>query len=371
MKIRHYTIYFIQIVLFGALIWAFHYHNNVQVDIIVKRMDNVFDSIHTTVKSYPTPLFLPDSKRIRDKQGNYWLSEQDFEVLEKALTYHNQKVETACSEVRNEISNDITRLNTWISLWMGILAVLGVFVPIAINIASIKSIEKEIKNQTANLDRIKEDTNLAETKAGEAKAAAESSAAEVRQVKEVTLGLEQTAEGLASRVAASQSKVADLQGEVNEVSRQAKAATDSVNLIKREVDWVKISIRLVYSLGTLKDVENSYRIAQLLGEDKSFIIKHNIDNSILIFKEFQKYDEDFAIDPQQNSLIISMMHDFVLAFQKMQPFFNTREQLHAIEEINAAITAFLDLKLRPNDDRTDALQKIIDALGAFKEKLSI
>ena len=369
MKTRDYIVYFILVVVFAMLICMFNYHNTRRLDAITERIDNISDSICIANKAYPCPVFLPDAERHRDKRGNYWLSEQDFVILEKALLYHNKRIETICSEVRSEVSNDMTRLNTWITLWMGILAVLGVFVPIVINITSTRNIEKEIETQNDNLNIIRSDASLAKTKADGAQEAVENCGTLVEKVNATASELKDTTNNIASNVVAYQKAFSELQEKVNDASQKSEEASDSVIAIKSDVEWAKISIRLVYSLGILKDIENSYRIAYQLGKDKSFIVKHNVDNAVSIFEDLKKYNEDLGIDPQRNKLIKSIMSDFVLAFQKMQTFFNKREQLDAIQEINNAITTFLGLTMQPNDNRADALQKIIATLLTFKESL--
>ena len=369
MKTRDYIIYFILVVVFAMLIWMFNYHNTRRLDAITERIDNISDSICITNRAYPCPVFLPDVERQKDRRGNYWLSEQDFVILEKALLHHNKRVETICSEVRSEVSNDMTRLNTWITLWMGILAVLGVFVPIVINITSTRSIEKEIETQNDNLNTIRSDASQAKTQADSAQEAVGNCEARLEEINATASNLKDKTNNIASNVAASQKAFSELQGKVNDASQKSEEASNIVIAIKSDVEWAQISIRLVYSLGVLKDIENSYRIAYQLGEDKSFIVKHNVDNAISIFEDLKKYNEDLGIDPQRNKLIKSIMSDFVLAFQKMQAFFYKREQLDAIQEINNAITSFLGLTMQPNDNRANALQEIITALLAFKESL--
>lgn len=86
------------------------------------------------------PFFVLPNKT--DKKGNYILTEAQLNDLKNHLDFLTKQVDLAVSSSKEEIANDINRLNTWMTLWIGIIGFLGIFIPIIINIDTSKSAEK-------------------------------------------------------------------------------------------------------------------------------------------------------------------------------------------------------------------------------------
>lgn len=82
---------------------------------------------------------LPTSK---NKNGSYNLTEAQLTELSQHLDFLTKQVDLAVNSSKDEIANDINRLNTWMTLWIGIIGFLGIFIPIIINIDTSKSAEK-------------------------------------------------------------------------------------------------------------------------------------------------------------------------------------------------------------------------------------
>jgi hypothetical protein len=86
------------------------------------------------------PYFVLSSTK--NKDGSYNLTEAQLNELTQHLDFLTKQVDLAVNTSKDEIANDIGRLNSWMSLWIGIIGFLGIFIPIIINIDTSKSAEK-------------------------------------------------------------------------------------------------------------------------------------------------------------------------------------------------------------------------------------
>lgn len=89
------------------------------------------------------PFFVLPSKL--DKSGNYILTEVQLNDLRNHLDFLTKQVDIEIDKAKEEIGRDIDRLNLWVTIWIGIIGFLGIFIPIIINIDTSKSAEKAIE----------------------------------------------------------------------------------------------------------------------------------------------------------------------------------------------------------------------------------
>jgi hypothetical protein len=83
-----------------------------------------------------------------DKNGNYVLSEHQLDELKSHIVYLSTQVDKAVAETKEEVGKDIERVNTWVTIWIGILGFMGIFIPLIINFYNRDevNITKEIAN---------------------------------------------------------------------------------------------------------------------------------------------------------------------------------------------------------------------------------
>jgi hypothetical protein len=79
-----------------------------------------------------------------DNSGNYKLTKAQLEDLKNHIVFLTSQVDKAVTQTKDEINKEIDRINTWVSIWIGVLGLLGVFIPIVINYKAFEDI-KEIK----------------------------------------------------------------------------------------------------------------------------------------------------------------------------------------------------------------------------------
>lgn len=90
------------------------------------------------------PFFVfPDSA---DSKGNYTLTKVQLDELKNHIQFLTSQVDKAVATTKEEVANDIERLNTWVSIWIGVIGFLGIFIPIVINFKYSKEL-KEISRK--------------------------------------------------------------------------------------------------------------------------------------------------------------------------------------------------------------------------------
>lgn len=95
-------------------------------------------------KIIPAPYFLfPTNK---EKDGTYRLTEKQLSELKQNILFLTNQVDKAVRETKDEISESINRLNMWVSIWIGVIGFLGIFIPILLNYQTSKNIDKELES---------------------------------------------------------------------------------------------------------------------------------------------------------------------------------------------------------------------------------
>jgi len=87
-----------------------------------------------------------------DKNCNYSLTKKQLEELKNHIQFLTSQIDKAVTSVKEEVGKDIDRLNTWVSIWIGIIGFLGIFIPIVLNYRSSEELkELSLKsNEAAN-----------------------------------------------------------------------------------------------------------------------------------------------------------------------------------------------------------------------------
>lgn len=94
----------------------------------------------------------------------YTLTDQQCSDLKNHLIYLSEKVSDAVDDTKKEIDLDIQRLNNWITIWIGVLSILGIFFPFAINYFTTKDIDKKLRVATIKSERAISQSSLAQKK---------------------------------------------------------------------------------------------------------------------------------------------------------------------------------------------------------------
>lgn len=110
--------------------------------VLVKRYTDS-SRVNPSAVSFQPFFVFPDTP---DKNGNYNLTKHQLEELKNHIAFLTSQVDKAVSETKAEINKEIDRINTWVSIWIGVIGFLGIFVPIVINVRGNEEV-KEIKEK--------------------------------------------------------------------------------------------------------------------------------------------------------------------------------------------------------------------------------
>jgi hypothetical protein len=122
------------------------------------------------------PFFIfPESA---DSSGNYKLAKSQLEDLKNHIVFLTNQVDKAVTQTKDEINKEIDRINTWVSIWIGVLSIFGTIIPLFYN----------YKNNE-DLKKIKEDAGEAKDKSEKAHNLIDTHKEDLAKVKEVSKDL--------------------------------------------------------------------------------------------------------------------------------------------------------------------------------------
>jgi hypothetical protein len=98
-----------------------------------------------------------------DSLGNYKLTKAQLEDLKNHIVFLTNQVDKAVTQTKDEINKEIDRINTWVSIWIGVLSIFGTIIPLFYNYKNNEDLKK-IKEQAGDAkDKSEKAHNLIET----------------------------------------------------------------------------------------------------------------------------------------------------------------------------------------------------------------
>ena len=84
---------------------------------------------------------------------------RDEDKIVKHIEFLSNTVKEAVEDSKRNIDTEISKINTWVTIWIGVIGFLGIFFPILLNLKSLdelKSIKAKSKEAKKNADNAKE-----------------------------------------------------------------------------------------------------------------------------------------------------------------------------------------------------------------------
>lgn len=194
--------------------------------------------------------------KVKNKNGSYNLTESQLNELNQHLDFLTKQVDLAVNSSKDEIANDINRLNTWMTLWIGIIGFFGIFIPIVINFDTSKSAEKAT-----------EKSETAFTKAGEAITKIDNAQTKIDKVDGIELRI-LTAENTIGRI---ETKANKAEGKSTEAEKKANEANEKAKDAIEQSIKVENVLAAINAIGNLKDID--LNTLQYITKPMSVIIK--------------------------------------------------------------------------------------------------
>jgi len=179
-----------------------------------------------------------------DSTGNYKLTKAQLEELKNHIVFLTSQVDKAVTQTKDEINKEIDRINTWVSIWIGVLSIFGTIIPLFYN----------YKNNE-DLKKIKEDAGEAKEKSEKAHNLIETHREDLGKVKEVSKDLA--------------SIKSDFDGFKNEVTTAKISSTEALGVANNanlKATKVEKLISTLNDVSKIKDLDASF----LLYNDRPF-----------------------------------------------------------------------------------------------------
>lgn len=117
-----------------------------------------------------------------DSKGVYKLKEEDLQKFNDHIVYLTDKVEGEVKRTQQNNQYDIDRINTFLALGIGLLAIIGGLLPIFVNYFSKEHLEKRMKDYEEDSKQITSDAILAKEMAGNAKVDADNATQNINKI---------------------------------------------------------------------------------------------------------------------------------------------------------------------------------------------
>lgn len=161
-----------------------------------------------------------------NEQGNYVLSDVQLNELKNHIEFLAKQVDLEVDRAKEEVGKDIDRLNMWVSIWIGVIGFLGIFIPLIINIDTAESAKRAI-----------EKSNEAEIKSNEAIGKIDAGQSKIDKI-----------EGIETNLSEAKRKIEDI---VLKTSIAEKSANDALDKSNETENILKV----ISAIGNLKDID--------------------------------------------------------------------------------------------------------------------
>lgn len=177
-----------------------------------------------------------------DKQGNYILKESQLNELKNHIEFLTKQVDLEVDRTKEEVGKDIDRLNMWVTIWIGVIGFLGIFIPIIINIDTAKSAERAI-----------EKSNEAETKSIEAIGKINAAQSKIDKIE----GIETKVSEVESKIDGIVSKVNEAEIKSNNIEKKASEASEKAENALNKTKETESVLTAISAIGNLKDIDTT------------------------------------------------------------------------------------------------------------------
>lgn len=147
----------------------------------------------------------PPEIKVKDKSGNYIITQNQLNSFQNHIQFLTKEIDLAVAQTKGEINDEIDRINNWVNIWIGFLALFGAIIPLFYNYKNIEEL-KEIK-----------------TKASEAE----------------------------NKANLSLTKIKDAENRFEDALKKSESAENKVTKLEPIVD-------LIYNLGRIKDIDPQF-----------------------------------------------------------------------------------------------------------------
>jgi len=269
-----------------------------------------------------------------NKQGNYVLTETQLNELKNHIEFLAKQVDLEVDRAKEEVGKDIDRLNMWVTIWIGVIGFLGIFIPIIFNIDTAKSVERAI-----------EKSNEAQSKSIEAIGKIDAAQTKI-----------DTIEGIEKKVNDAETRINDIVTKTDDAKKNATKASEKAETALNKTKQIENVLTAMSAIGNLKDIDTN--TLQYISNPIEAIIKtlHSIHLGL-----------SNCNNQTDNTIVKDCLRQLGVKLQLLTFFkFMKREQTDLINAFSKSISD----KLNSGYDKSK-FDEILDELIILTENLKI
>ncbi|MFZ1288509.1 MAG: hypothetical protein WAR79_00340 [Melioribacteraceae bacterium] len=314
-------IIFIIAPLFFVLGWGYFLNQNITE---LKRI------IHKeTVDNYSPDLTddILTLKSIKEDSLSIIIQKKDFERLNNRLKEITKVINKQFQLSEDRVNNDLNRLNIYISVGIGLLALIGVFVPIMSSFMSVSDLKEKLENlENGTIGEIKEKIKKLE----------EEIIAPASKNANDALNDSNTAKKLAEEALNKSEKIGDIEEKINKITPQIESVRKTIEDSIPKVDTLVIQSAIgrffnmsPYILSTSIGTNEEMHLVDVLNSIKEGF------NSCLNLKKYPAGDEFLKTTIQDFRIALKRRY-ITSAFNKkvLNEFETLAQHLALLENVN-------------------------------------
>ncbi len=295
------------------------------------------DTTHKPSKT--NPYFILPSKP--DKEGRYTLTEEQLVELKGHIDFLTKQVDAEVERTKEEVGRDIDRLNTWVSIWIGVIGFLGIFIPIVINLDVLKSVSDASKT-----------AGDAQSKADEAQQKSATALQKINDKEEAISKID----GIETKISATETKLGELETKSGQAEEKANTAHQKAEEAIKESIQTKYALSVVFAINNLHNLDPETLI-QIPGNANK--LKMLVNTLEQLLAELNSNADFF-----ENKLIMNCFKQLFLRTQNISYYkFVNQEQTQALNEFSELVANSLE-----NYDKSK-FDAIVVGLTALIKKL--
>jgi hypothetical protein len=245
----------------------------------------------------------------------------------KHIEFLSETVKNAVEDSKRNIDTEISKINTWVTIWIGIIGFIGIFLPIVINIKSFDAL-RDVQNDAK---RAKVDSKIAKEKSTYAMSLLD-------KHKEQLEGLD----GNIKKVGEFEKTIVDQKKRIKDVDTTAtNAELKSTNTEK--------SLSLLISMFKLKSFNYSFLVHQK--KPLEILIRYFEGINVTLGNESENFNHPFVLDALRQlaeGLYLLSTYHFV-SMENMTLFINLSEFISVKLEAGLTEDSFKEILEKFND----------------------
>lgn len=171
-----------------------------------------------------------------DNKGCYTLTKNQLDELKYHIEFLTSQIDKAITVTKDEINKEIDRINTWVTIWIGVLSIFGTIIPLFYNYKN----NEELKT-------IKEKASIAETKSEAAHSLINSHKEDISKVK-----------GISAELITLNDSFLGFKEDVGQAKKDSIQALSDAKLASDKAVKIEKMVLALNDISKIKDIDSTF-----------------------------------------------------------------------------------------------------------------